>query len=76
MLAVVGIVALACGFLYALDRAHSNDSPDWLGFFKFSLLGGIVAAASIWAYGSPSFAAAAASATTAVEDVFTGLPQF
>lgn len=80
MLAItVAIIGLACGFLYVLDRMHQNEQYDLFGFVKFSVLGSLVSGGALWAYGgqgSAAVASAAVAASAAVEDVFTGLPQF
>jgi cbb3-type cytochrome oxidase subunit 1 len=76
LLTIIGITGLACGFLYLLDRMHQNLDYDMLGFCKFGMLGSIVSAGAIWAYGGAAMPAAAVAAAAAVEDVFTGVPQF
>lgn len=71
----VALIALACGFLYILDRMHSNDDVTLGGVAKFATLGAIVAGGAIWAYnGQPP--AVPDTVAKVAEDVFTGLPQF
>lgn len=74
LIAVVGVVALA---LYVWDRRTKQQPIDWMDAAKITVgAGGLAGGVSYAVGGSDGVSEIAESATTMVQEMFTGRPEF